>query len=180
MSEVLIRNAVATDIKAVMALDHTSRSDYVWQFDLQQIEGQVSATFREIRLPRAINLPYPRSITSLPDEWNRQGRMLIALIEDQICGYLRLTDKSLDGSAWITDLLVTPRYRRQGIGRKMVQAAQLWAVEQQKSRIFMEMSAKNSGAIRLAQKLGFEYCGFNDHYYFGNDMAIFFSKQIKP
>lgn len=178
MTDVQIRNAVATDIKTVMAMDHTSKSDYVWQFDLQQGDGQISATFREIRLPRAITLQYPRTIASLPDDWNHQGRMLVAHLEDLIIGYLRLTDLTFENSIWITDLLVAPRYRRQGLGKKLVQAAQLWAVEKQKNRIFMEMSARNSNAIRMAQKLGFEYCGFNDQYYSGNDVAIFFTRSI--
>jgi ribosomal protein S18 acetylase RimI-like enzyme len=40
------------------------------------------------------------------------------------------------------------------------------------------MQTKNFPAINLAQRLGFDYCGYIDHYYPNRDIAIFFTKWV--
>ena len=179
MGDIRIRNAVATDIQQVMALDHNSTSDYVWQFDLKHGEEQVGVIFREIRLPRSIQVNYPKTILNLADEWNHQSGMLVAIIENDLCGYLRLSDLIVPEATWITDLVVAANYRRRGIGRKLVQAAQIWATERQKIKTILETSTKNNPAIRMAQQMGYEFCGYNDNYYATNDVALFFSRPLR-
>ena len=49
----------------LMVLDHSSLSDYVWQLELRREAGQVSANFREVRLPRSIEVKYPRPILAV-------------------------------------------------------------------------------------------------------------------
>jgi len=179
MAEVQIRNAVATDIQVVMGFDHSSKSDYVWQFDLQQGDDQVGSIFREIRLPRSITIQYPKSISSLPDVWNRQSEMIVAVVENGVCGYLRLTDFLVLETSWITDLVVSQGYRNKGIGKSLILAAQNWAADRHKSQVILEMSAKNHPATNLAKKLGYDFCGYNDHYYTSNDVALFFGKALR-
>lgn len=179
MAEVQIRNAVATDIQIVMGFDHSSKSDYVWQFDLQQGEDQVGAIFREIRLPRSIAIRYPKSITNLADIWNRQSGMIVAVVENGVCGYLRLTDLMVPETSWITDLVVAGGFRRKGIGKSLILAAQSWAAERQNSKVIIEMSAKNYPAINLVRKMGYEFCGYNDNYYSSNDVALFFGRVLR-
>ena len=68
-----------------MRLDHASTSDYVWQLDLRKENGQVLAGFREVRLPRPINVNYPRDPFALADEWTQRSVTLVALV-DEIAG----------------------------------------------------------------------------------------------
>jgi ribosomal protein S18 acetylase RimI-like enzyme len=75
--------------------------------------------------------------------------------------------------------VVASRYRRQGIASALVLAAQSWAVQRKDGRVLLEMSSKNNPAIRLAQKLGFEFCGYNDQYYESQDIALFFGRLIR-
>ncbi len=179
MAEVKIRNAVATDIQVVMGFDHSSQSDYVWQFDLQQGDDQLGAIFREIRLPRSITIRYPKSISNMADVWNHQSGMIVAVVENGVCGYLRLTDFLVPETSWITDLVVAPGFRRKGIGKSLILAAQSWAAERQTSRVILEMSAKNHPAINLVKKMGYEFCGYNDNYYSSNDVALFFGRVLR-
>jgi ribosomal protein S18 acetylase RimI-like enzyme len=44
--------------------------------------------------------------------------------------------------------------------------------------MFLEMQAKNLPAIRLAQGHGYEFCGYNDHYYLTQDVALFFARAL--
>jgi len=179
MPEVRIRPAVATDLPVLMAINHSCTSEYVWQMDVQREEGQAGAIFREIRLPRAVVVHYPRPVETLADEWSRRTTMLVAVLGEAQVGYLRLTDKVIPQTAWITDLAVTQAARRKGIATTLILAAQAWAVQRKNRRAVMEMASKNCAAIRLAQKLGYEFCGYNDHYYLNQDIALFFGRALK-
>jgi hypothetical protein len=43
----------------------------------------------------------------------------------------------------------------------------------------LEMQPKNHAAISMAQKLGFDLCGYNDRYYSNRDIALFFSRSVR-
>ncbi|MCC6500182.1 MAG: GNAT family N-acetyltransferase [Anaerolineales bacterium] len=174
-----IRPAVATDIPRLMALDHSSLSDYVWQLDLRREPGQVFAGFREVRLPRAVEVAYPRSPFSLADEWTRRDLTLIAADPKMLVGYLCAKEEKNSALAWVTDLVVDAGWRRKGAASTLLTAAQAWASERSVRRVILEMQSKNQNGIRLAQKFGYEFCGYNDHYYATQDVALLFAKAIK-
>ena len=52
-------------------------------------------------------------------------------------------------------------------------------VERKNHRAMLEMPSKNNPAMRLAQKLGYEFCGYNDQYYETQDIALFFGRSIR-
>lgn len=178
MKNVQIRPAIATDLLSLIQLDHASTSDYVWQLDLRKENGQVLAGFREVRLPRPINILYPRDPFALADEWTQRSATLIALTEDTPVGYACVLEHSHATTAWVTDLVVGKESRRQGIGSALLNAAQDWALSRSDRDIFLEMTSKNYPAIRLANKFGFEFCGYNDHYYVTQDVALFFGRSL--
>jgi ribosomal protein S18 acetylase RimI-like enzyme len=179
MPEVQIRPAIATDLPALMAIDHSCQTDYVWQMDVQHEEGQIGAIFREIRLPRSVSVSYPRPVSALSESWSRRSGILVAVIGGQAVGYVRTNDTILMRTAWMMDVVVAPRFRRQGVASTLVLAAQSWAVQRKDRRGLLEMPSKNNPAIRLAQKLGYEFCGYNDQYYETQDIALFFGCSIR-
>jgi len=174
-----VRPAAPADLPQLMAFDHGSTTEHVWQLDLRREprDLQVSATFREVRLPRPVNLTYPHDPKSLADDWERKAATLVATSGIQPIGYAALSEQRSSG-AWISDLVVVPRWRRQGVGRALLAAAQRWAAENGHRRLFVEMQSKNYPAIRLALQLGYEFCGYNDHYYSTQDIALFFVRAL--
>jgi ribosomal protein S18 acetylase RimI-like enzyme len=162
-----------------MALDHSSTSDYVWQLELRREPNQVTANFREVRLPRAVEVKYPRNPFSLADEWKRRDMVLVAVQENDPVGYLCATEEHTSAIAWVTDLVISPEWRRKGAGSALLVAGQAWALERGVRRLVLEMQSKNQGCIRLAQKLGYEFCGYNDQYYPSQDVALFFGRALK-
>lgn len=178
MPEVQIRPTVATDLPALMAIDHSCQSDYVWQMDVLREETQTTVVFREIRLPRPVAVPYPRPAAALAETWNRRAGMLTALVGGAMIGYVRLNETAIPHTAWLTDVVIAPRYRRQGIATTLILAAQAWAADRHNNRMLLEMTSKNVSAIRLAQKLAFEFSGYNDGYYETQDIALFFGRSI--
>ena len=177
MPEIQIRPAVAPDINSLIEIEHSSESDYVWQLDVRREPSQIEASLREVRLPRTVPVIYPRSIEHLQDEWSKTN-MLVALMAGEPAGYLRMTNRLVPGTVWVTDLVVGRVHRRKGIGTALVMAAHEWAQQMENHRAVIEMQSKNSAAVRLAQKLGYEFCGYNDQYYVTRDVALFFGRLL--
>jgi ribosomal protein S18 acetylase RimI-like enzyme len=179
MPEIEIRPAVDEDIPALISLDHNYTSDYVWQMEIQTEEVQVEISFREIRLPRSVRVEYPRPVKALAEDWIDRDGLLVALHMEELVGYISLDLKIAPASAWMTDLVVMRRLRRQGIGSALVLAGQEWGMQHQCRRMVLEMQPKNYPAIHLAQKLGFDFCGYNDRYYLNRDIGLFFAKPLR-
>jgi GNAT superfamily N-acetyltransferase len=174
-----IRVASASDISRLMALDHSCTSDYVWQLELRRESSQVTANFREVRLPRSIEVKYPRNPASLSDEWMHRDAALVAVEEGIPIGYLCAIVEQASAIAWVTDVVVSSLQRRKGVASALLTAAQAWASERGIRRLILEMQSKNQAYIRLAQKFGYEFCGYNDQYYLTQDVALFFGRAIK-
>ena len=179
MSDFQLRPTVATDIPRLMRMDHSTSSDYVWQLELRRENNQTAATFREVRLPRTTQLAYPHDPFVLADEWTRKSMMYTAFNSADPVGYIAILERKAAYVAWITDLVVVPEARRRGVGTALLMAAQTWASERGDKRLMLEMQSKNYPAIRLAQKHGYEFCGYNDHYYMTQDVTLFFARTLK-
>ncbi len=177
MAAIQIRPAVATDIPRLMGIDHSASSEYVWQLELRREAGQVVATFRDVRLPRPIALIYPHDPFALADDWTRMATVLVALSGRDPIGYAAVVEQPLS-AALVTDLVVAPSWRRRGVAGALLDSAREWAEQRGHRRLFLEMQSKNQAAIRLAQKHGFEFCGYNDHYYTTQDVALFFARAV--
>jgi len=142
-------------------------------------EGQFQITFREIRLPRPIQVPYPRLAEALEDEWQLASGLLVASHEGKLIGYTKLSEIKEIHTVVIKDIVVDSMIRRQGVGTTLILATQNWANQRSNRKMIFEMPSKNFPAIKLAFKLGFEFSGYNDSYYPNKDIALFFSKFLK-
>jgi GNAT superfamily N-acetyltransferase len=177
MAEFEVRTTVSTDLARLAALDHTIDTDYVWQLNLRRETGQVDVSLREIRLPRTVRLEHPRSAKELPDTWHLRP-MLSAVKGMEAVAYIRFTDEIVPHAVWITDVVVGKPLRGMGLARKLIGAAEAWGLQRGLRRVIIESQSKNAPAIRMAQKLGFEFCGYNDLYYSTRDVALFFARSI--
>ncbi len=179
MPEIQIRPAVVADIAQLIAIDHSYTSDNVWQMDIAAENGQMAIQFRETRLPRSVRVEYPRHPQSLSADWRKRAGLLVAVHEQEVVGYISIEKDIAPAMAWVTDLAVLRRLRRQGIGSALVLAGQEWSLHHKLYRMVLEMQPKNYPAISLSQKLGFDFCGYNDRYYVNNDIGLFFAKTLR-
>jgi len=174
MTAIDIRPVVSNDFSALSKIAMIIETSHTWQMDTQLEEGQIQANFRRIRLPRSINLEYPRSITAINDSWKKRDLFLAARIDSQLCAFLSLDlEESQSGHVW--DLVVDEPYRRQGVASSLLVAAQDWLKENGIYRMTVDISLKNEAAIALAEKLGFVFTGFMDGYFKNREIVLFFA-----
>ncbi|MFN8400866.1 MAG: GNAT family N-acetyltransferase [Anaerolineales bacterium] len=179
MSELQIRPTVATDLTRLMGIDHSMISDAVWQLEVRRNTGQVAVTFREVRLPREIQVPYPHNHFALADDWVNRSMMYTAITSGEPVGYISLLERGTASTVWVLDLAIDVKYRRRGVAVALLASAQAWAESRAHRRLILEVQSKNVPAIRLAQKSGFEFSGYNDQYYLNKDVALYFAKVLK-
>lgn len=172
------RPAVAADIPRLTGIDHSCKSDYVWQLDLRREAEQVTSLFREVRLPRTVDVLYPRDPAGLADLWNRRDLTLTVTYVNVPVGYACVREDRPSAAAWLTDLVVAQEHRRKGAASALLSGVQAWAIAKNLRRLILEMPSKNHPCIRFAQKFGFEFCGYNDQYYATRDVTLFFAKTI--
>jgi ribosomal-protein-alanine N-acetyltransferase len=178
-TEIHVRPASEVDLPVLMAFDHASTSERVWQLDLSREprDLRVAASFREVRLPRPVTLSYPRDPARLAEVWERKGLMYVAAAGIQPIGYAAAAEPH-SAQAWVSDLVVVPRWRRRGVGSALLAVLQQAARGRGARNLFLEMQTKNYPAIRLAQKRGYDFCGYNDHFYSTQDIALFFVRAL--
>lgn len=180
MPEIEIRPAMVEDIPQLVVLDHDYVTEYAWQVDFYHDigESQFQVHFRKIHLPRSVRVNYPRPPNALLRDWQARSELLVTLHDGQVMGYISLSLDLAPATTWVTDLVVSGRFRRQGVATACVLAGLEWAAGHGCSRMVLEMQPKNDPGIRLAQKLGFEFCGYADSYYLNRDIAFFFARSV--
>ncbi|MFQ5943035.1 MAG: GNAT family N-acetyltransferase [Anaerolineales bacterium] len=174
-----IRHAVSTDIPALMVMDHSYHTDHVWQMALSSSQSESSITFREVRLPRIMRVSYPRDPHRLADEWTNSSEIFIAAADQSYLGYLIIESGTAPETGWVTDLVTDAPHRRQGVATKLLATARRWCRDQGLYRLTLEMQSKNFPSLSLARKLGFVLSGYHDKYYPDEEIALFFTLNLR-
>ncbi|MCJ7569388.1 MAG: GNAT family N-acetyltransferase [Anaerolineales bacterium] len=178
IEQINVRQAISSDIARLISMDHGFTTDHVWQLSFHKQPREIGATFREVRLPRSMQVVYPRDPKRLADEWTHLEALLLVEVEEHPAGYVAMSDGPAEGSGWITDVVVDLRFRRQGIASRLLAAGKEWCRTRDRRLLFMEMQTKNYPAICLAQRTGFLYAGYSDLYYPDQDIALFFAVEL--
>jgi ribosomal protein S18 acetylase RimI-like enzyme len=101
---------------------------------------------------------------------NPDKTILLAYIGEQITGQIILR-KNWNRYAYIEDIVVDAKFRRQGVGRALISQAALWARERELAGIMLETQDNNLGACRFYECCGFRLGGFDRYLYKGINRA---------
>jgi ribosomal protein S18 acetylase RimI-like enzyme len=175
----LVRLATMADLNACLSLNHEGTTNHVWQMKVQSDKSQVGVTFFTVRLPRQMRVTYPRNPEQLVEDWQRGEGFFVAEVDGEVRGYIDLLAQPWQQRGWVANLAVDQGYRRRGIGSELMRHARQWAWEQGLHMILVEATTKNYPALGFYQKLGFQFCGFNDRYYANQDIALFFAQMLR-
>ncbi len=176
MPEITIRPAQQDDIESLEAFEHGYYTEYVWQMSLDVESSASQTSFRRVRLPRKVFVAYPRQRKNVFKQMDQAEAFLIAELNESPVGYLKLTAESEAGVARVTDLVVSAPMRRQGIASGLLLAGLNLAVNRDYRTVMLELQSKNDPALEMASKLGFSFCGFRDHYFPNQELALFYSR----
>ena len=178
MPEIEIRSITQQDIEVLSDFDHNYYSEYVWQMSLDADSQNMNANFRQVRLPRRVFVSYPRKREMIFGETEQAEAFLVAGISGHPVGYIKVMAD--DGRvARVTDLVVATQMRRQGIASGLLVAVMDLLTHRHFQTLILEIQSKNYPAIMLADKLGFDFCGYRDHYFPGQELALFFSRFMR-
>lgn len=96
---------------------------------------------------------------------------LVAEVEKQIAGYIVACPEKGNG-LHIYSIAVKKSFRRRGLGKKLLNHLIELAVEQGLKRVYLEVKAENTPAIRLYEKLGFRKTRRIKRYYSDGEDAL--------
>ncbi len=175
-----IRSARTDDLQACLAIDLSYETDYAWQLQEERRDKMWQLTFREVRLPRTQRItPHVRTEEHLK-VWERCDGFWVATERSEIWGYLTLRLEPDHAQARIIDLAVDAAHRRAGIGSELLRYAVEWMLRQDGiEQMVLECPPKAHPAISFALKHGFTLCGFQDHYWPGQELGLFFRKRLR-
>ncbi len=178
----LIRDAVESDITACLALDHNYETEHVWQVRIHEDPpGQTQITFNKERLPRVLALEYPSDETLMRQMLPHEQCFLVAANREDnaVLGYLLMSSDLIYRRAHIHDVVVSQSHRRQKIGLKLMSIARQWAREKAHVHLSVQVQTRNYPGIQFCLKSGLVLCGFNDHYFPNQDIAVFFGQSLR-
>ena len=86
-------------------------------------------------------------------------RILVAESADGVCGYIHAVDYDLLYHAHLKNIMgiaVDSRYRRQGIGRRLLEAVEQWARDTGAEGIRLNSGSQRQGAHAFYESCGYE------------------------
>jgi GNAT superfamily N-acetyltransferase len=78
----------------------------------------------------------------------------------------------------ITELAVLPERRRRRVATELLAQVTEWSLRQHMDQLVFECPTKAQPAISFALFHGFTVCGFQDAYWPGQEVGLFFRKSI--
>ena len=86
-----------------------------------------------------------------------------SLLQKRILGYIGMYIAFEEGQ--VTNVAVSPEYRKQGVGNELVTAIQAIGREHDLERIILEVRVSNTNAISLYKRNGFTELGIRKNFY---------------
>ena len=97
---------------------------------------------------------------------NAKKVIFLAYVGDQIAGRIILR-KNWNQYTYIEDIAVDIKFRKMGIGKKLISEAKKWNLENKLKGIMLETQNNNVGACKFYEKCGFHLGGFDKNLYKG-------------
>ena len=94
--------------------------------------------------------------------------IFLAYVDSQIAGQIILR-KNWNNYAYIEDIAVDAKFRRQGVGKELISWAKQWARQQNLAGIMLETQNNNVPACKFYERCGFRLAGFDQYLYKGLD-----------
>jgi ribosomal protein S18 acetylase RimI-like enzyme len=143
------------DRAAILALDTSFTTERVYQVAARALSFALYETATTPPLRKVFDL-----ITDV-ESFPHLDCVLIAESDGQLVGVAALAYEVENRRAMLRHLYIDSAYRRQGIGRALIDATVARARQYQARCLWLETQDVNYAAIQFYQRAGFEYCGLD-------------------
>jgi ribosomal protein S18 acetylase RimI-like enzyme len=141
--------------------------------------------FKDVRLralqeaPTAFSSTYAKEAAFPDEEWKKRAMRwssgasagFLAFDGDRGCGMVFSFAEELDPlRAQVVSMWVAPEVRREGVGRRLIEAVVEWARGREMRDVKLMVTSVNHGAIAFYEELGFRMTGKMEVY--PNDASI--------
>lgn len=149
-------------------LNHINRCDASFTVDAKLVvsaeDGRISYTVANVS-------PYTKQYDTTETDYKTfisspDKTIFFAFVDDELAGQVRIM-KYWNGYAYIDDVAVDAKFRRQGVGRVLVERAIEWAKSKGFPGLMLETQNNNVAACKLYERCGFELRGFDTYLYKG-------------
>ena len=137
--------------------------------------------------PYAFSSTYARESQLDDSEWlariermnGNRGAGFLAVDGDTGCGIVgALLDENDETRTHLISMWTAPAYRRQGVGRLLVDEVARWAQQRNVRTLLLMVTSNNEPAMRFYERLGFVKTGRTGPY--PNDPAVFEYEMARP
>jgi GNAT superfamily N-acetyltransferase len=162
-----------------LEIDLSYETEYAWQMDTVERTHEWNASFRKVHLPRRLRMEHPIPETGRIKHWAAADQVLLAIEHREVIGLIAVSLDLIQHQARISDLGVTTNYRRQGVGTSLLKRATEWCRRQRVSQLVLPCPLKAEPAIQFAIKHRFNVGGFQEDYWPGHEVALFFYQRFR-
>jgi GNAT superfamily N-acetyltransferase len=103
----------------------------------------------------------------------KEDRFFFAVEDDQVLGYAHVRvarDIARDEAAEVATLLVRKPHRRRGVGKRLITAAEAWALESGRAQLFLRSQVGQKDLHAFSVALGYEEKG----------TSLAFARDLRP
>ncbi len=143
-------------------------------FGLRLMKPEEAAIFSDLEITERT---YPWSKESFLDTLRSDtSRPLVWEGADGIIGFGVV--QVVEGEAYLLNIMILPRHRRQGRGRELLSMIFDWAKSRGAERLFLDVEQTNSPALKLYEAAGLDVVGRRPHSYPGGEDSIMMKKDL--
>lgn len=175
VSEIVIRPLTQADIERLPEMELNFQAEAYLAVE-KVVEG-LNVTWRLVERP--LDPPFI-SVDYNIDEQDRaeiaqrlkasDGLYLVAEHQGRLVALLDLEREAWRDTGMIWNIAVDRAYRRQGLGTRLIRRAIKWGRRRRLRALALETQTNNLPACRFYQKMGFQLCGLDDHFYSNHDI----------
>ena len=171
-----IRPLTSADVSRLGQIDANFESDRF--LDLEKSIDGLNVTWRLIERP--LDPPFvstdysiqPGELAEIAGRIHAGGIHLIVEDNARPVALVDVETQDWRSAANVWHILIDRAYRRQGFGTQLMQRVIDWARSARLRGIVCETQTNNLPACRFYQRLGFQMCGIDDHFYTNEDVAV--------
>jgi ribosomal protein S18 acetylase RimI-like enzyme len=163
------------DRAAVSAIDTGFQTDSVFELVLEARRIELV----ERRLQKPITKRY--SIKEVFAPWAGWKRGWVADDAGSVRGFAAVEHEPWHQRLVLWFLYIAPEFRRQGVGRALLEQVEAYGRELRASHVWLETSNVNVPGVRAYERLGYALCGADARYYgayMPGETALYLAKPL--